>query len=55
MYLSQGDDLSAIIQGTIAGIFLGLGLLATKVPYDDLLSGIIMYLLVIGLSALVDP
>jgi hypothetical protein len=55
MYLSQGDDLSAIIQGTIAGIFLGLGLLATKVPYAALLSGIIVYLLVMGLSALADP
>ena len=55
IYLSQGDNLSAIIQGTIAGIFLFLGLLATKVPYTALLSEIIMYLLVIGLSALADP
>ena len=55
IYLSQGDDLSAIIQGIIAGIFLVLGLLATKFPYAALLSGMIFYLLVIGLSALVDP
>ena len=55
MYLSQGDQLSAIIQSVIAGIFLGLGLLATKVPYAALLSGIIMYIFVIGLSALADP
>ena len=55
IYLSQGDDLSAIIQGTIAGIFLGLGLLATKAPYAALLSGVIVYLLVIALSALADP
>lgn len=34
---------------------MGLGLLANKVPYAALLSGIIMYFLVIGLSALGDP
>ncbi len=55
IYLSQEDVLSAIIQGIISGIFLGLGLLANKVPYAALLSGIIMYFLVIGLSALGDP
>lgn len=55
MYLSQSDDLSAIIQGVIAAIFLGLGLLANKAPYAALLSGIIMYFLIIGLAAIGDP
>ncbi len=55
IYLSESDDLSAIIQGTIAGVFLALGVLATKFPYAALLSGIIMYIFVIGLSALADP
>ena len=41
VYLSQGDDLSAIIQGTIASIFLGLGLLAMKFPYAALNLAII--------------
>ncbi|MBI35197.1 MAG: hypothetical protein CMP67_07525 [Flavobacteriales bacterium] len=55
IYLSHGDNLSAIIEGTIAGMFLGLGLLATRVPYAALLSGIILYILLTGLSAVADP
>ena len=55
IYLSHGDNLAAIIEGTIAGMFLGLGLLATRVPYAALLSGIILYILLTVLSAVADP
>lgn len=55
LYLVQEDQLSAIIQGVVASIFLLLGFLSIKNPYAAILTGIIVYALLITLSAVADP
>lgn len=55
VYFVQEEVLAAIIQVVFAGIFVGLGLFASKNAYVALLLGIIVYGIVIILSALGDP
>lgn len=55
-YVIQGaDPLYAYIDWTVAGIFAGLGFWSYKNPFWALISGLIVYGLIVVLMALVDP
>lgn len=47
--------LFGIIDWTIAGIFLGLAIWSYKQPFYALLSGLILYILLLGILGLLEP
>lgn len=55
LFLSKDDTISAALEGFIALLFFALGFIAIKKPFGAILTGIIIYGLLLLLNAVVDP